>query len=171
MICGLFRVLTKMDFVTTGSLRRVATGKIREDPPRVILAQRRSLDLLAMSALLLSTPELDLVGAELSLQQLVESSRTLRPEVVVIDTRYPEGTAFDAASDLLENKYARHVLFLDEAASSCHAERAAGMQNTGYLTKEASLENLCEAIEQLNAVFRRHRRSKIFSLPSPCDHE
>ena len=143
--------------VVTNDLHSIATGKSWRDSPRVILAQHRSLDLLAMSTLLLSTPALDIVGAETSLQKLVEASRVLRPEVAIIDTTYPEGAAFDAAADLIENQYTRHVLFLDglfldDAARTCHAALAIAIPNTGYLTKEASLDELCEAIEKLSVV-------------------
>lgn len=140
-----------MTSVATNDLHSVATGKSWRDSPRVILAQHRSLDLLALSTLLLSTPELDIVGAEISLQKLVEASRVLRPEVAIIDTMYPEGAAFDAAADLIENQYTRYVLFLDDAVSTCHTAQATAIPNTGYLTKEASLDELCEAIEKLSA--------------------
>jgi len=139
-----------MGSLTTYDLHSIASGKSGRDSPRVILAQHRSLDLLAMSALLLSRPELDIVGAEVSLQKLVESSRVLRPEVAIIGTMYPEGAAFDAAADLIENRYARYVLFIDDAGSACHADQAIAMPNAVYLTQEISMEDLCEAIEKLS---------------------
>ncbi len=156
-----------MASITTCDLHNIASSKSGQDSPRVILAQHCSLDLLAMSTLLLSTPELDLVGSEISLQELVESSRVLRPEVAIIDAMYPEGAAFDAAADLIENKYTRYVLFLDDVVSTCHAERAIAMPNTGYLTKEVSMEDLCEVIKKISVnALPSQKKWKVFAALS-----
>jgi len=156
-----------MASATTNDLNRIATSKRVRDPPRIILAQHRSIDLLAMSTLMLDMPELDIVGAEMSLQKLVESSRVLRPDVAIIDTSYPEGAAFDAAADLIENRYTRYVLLLDDAANTCHAERAIAMPNTGYFSKEASMKDLCEAIKKLSArVLPSQKKRNVFAVLS-----
>jgi len=161
-----------MASVTINDQHSIATRKSDRDSPRVILAQHRSLDLLAMSALLLSTPELDVVGAEISLQKLVESSRVLRPDVAIIDVMYPEGAAFDAATDLLENQYTRYVLFLDDAISNSaigtgHAEQAFAIPNAGYLTKEASMEDICEAIRKLSVcALSSQKKQNVFAVLS-----
>jgi len=135
----------------TGERHLTLTEDDQRGVIRIVLAQHRTLDCLALAALFQRTPKVHLLGAVTLLQELVELCREHRPEVAIIDTMFPEGAAFDAATDLVENNYVQNVLFLDDKIRVSHANQALDISRAGYFTRESSILEILKALRKLSS--------------------
>ncbi len=102
---------------------------------------------LGLRALFGQTKHVEVVGEAGSVGEAVVEAGRVRPDVVVMDLRLPDGTGLDACREILSADPAVRVLFLtsysdDEAVLSTILAGAAG-----YVLKEIRQEALIHAIE------------------------
>jgi two-component system, NarL family, nitrate/nitrite response regulator NarL len=91
-------------------------------------------------------PDLDLVGQCSDGRSAVEEIKRLEPDVVVLDLKLPEldGTA---VLRVLERERVRaRVVFLSAYTDGALVHTAVASGAAGYLSKEASAEEICDAI-------------------------
>lgn len=117
---------------------------------RILLLQHRALDCAALTTLFRRIPKLNLLSSTTSLRTFVELCREHRPDVAILDATLPGGAVFYAAEDLVENHYAKNVLFLDDKVCVSHANQILDNSRAGYFTRNASLAEFQKAIERLN---------------------
>lgn len=106
---------------------------------------------LGLRALFSQTKHIEVVGEAGSVEEAVAEAGRVRPDVVVMDLRLPDGTGLDACREILSANPAARVLFLtsysdEEAVLSTILAGAAG-----YVLKEIRQEALIHAIESVSA--------------------
>ncbi|MFD1987406.1 response regulator [Mesorhizobium newzealandense] len=93
----------------------------------------------------------DLVGRAADGQQLVESARRLKPDIIVSDITMPVMSGLDALRQLKSEQSSARFIFLTvhtEASVAAEAMRAGA---SGYLLKAAAGEELLDAIRAVMA--------------------
>ena len=117
--------------------------------PRVILADDHVMVAEALGRLIGEVA--DLVGRAADGQQLVESARRLKPDIIVSDITMPVMSGLDALRQLKSEKSAARFIFLTvhtEASVAAEAMRAGAC---GYILKAAAGEELLDAIRAVMA--------------------
>ena len=125
---------------------KVATlpGGGRRVKPRVILADDHVIVAQGIGRLIAEAA--DLLAVVNDGRQLVESARTLRPDIVVSDMTMPEMSGLDAMRELKAEGSNARFIFLTIHTDARLAAQALRAGASGYLLKQAAGEELLEAI-------------------------
>ncbi|RJT26613.1 DNA-binding response regulator [Mesorhizobium waimense] len=116
----------------------------------------------------------DLVGRAADGQQLVESARRLKPDIIVSDITMPVMSGLDALRQLKSEQSSARFIFLTvhtEASVAAEAMRAGAC---GYLLKAAAGEELLDAIRAVMAgriYLTPHIAGDVLrTISQPADH-
>ena len=115
--------------------------------PRVLLADDHRLLREAFAALLQS--ECDVVGAVADGRALLELSRELRPDIVVLDIAMPLLNGMDAARQLRQTMPDVKIIFLTVSEDRDLAAEAFRVGASGYLLKNSAASELLQAIREV----------------------
>ena len=104
-----------------------------------------------LRSLLAGVQQINIVGEAASVAEAVRQAERLRPQVILMDLRLPDGSGIDACRDILSSLPQTRILFLtsysdDEAILSTVMAGACG-----YLMKEIGQHALIRAIEDAAA--------------------
>jgi two-component system, NarL family, response regulator len=118
---------------------------------RVLIADDHLIFRLGLRALLSGEPNISLVGEATTGSQTIERFRDLRPDVLLLDLRMPDGGGIGALCDIRQTDRDAKILILssygneEEVYSALHAGAA------GYVLKDAGREELLAAIQHVHA--------------------
>jgi len=126
-----------------------ASGNRTTTRPRVLLADDHRLLREAFAALLQS--ECDVVGAVADGRAVLELSRELRPDIVVLDIAMPLLNGMDAARQLKQTMPDVKVIFLTVSEDRDLAAEAFRVGASGYLLKNSAASELMQAIREVSA--------------------
>ena len=112
--------------------------------PRVILADDHVIVAQGIGRLIAEVA--DLLAVVNDGRQLVESARTLRPDIVVSDMTMPLMSGLDAMRELKAEGSSARFIFLTIHTDARLAAQALRAGASGYLLKQAAGEELLEAI-------------------------
>jgi DNA-binding NarL/FixJ family response regulator len=117
---------------------------------RVLLADDQTLLRQGLRVILSSEPDLEVVGEARDGTEAIELSRTLHPDVILIDQRMPRLTGVDAAQELRHDGGPKIILLTtyDDDEIVLRAMRAGA---AGYLLKDQPAEEIVEAIRAVHA--------------------
>lgn len=89
----------------------------------------------------------------------IELTRTLRPDVLVMDIAMPKLNGLEAARRILEEEAPPKILILSAHGDDVYVEKVASLGVSGYLVKQTSAHRLAEAIREI-------QKGKVFYSPS-----
>ena len=113
---------------------------------RVLLVDDSEVVRMGLRSLLGGQPAIEIAGEAGNVAAAVESCGRLRPDVILMDIRLPDGTGFDACRQILARQPEMRVLILTSVVDDTLVAEAihAGVQ--GYLLKEINGRELVQAI-------------------------
>jgi DNA-binding NarL/FixJ family response regulator len=114
---------------------------------RLILADDHTMFAEGLKSLL--DEEFELLGTVGNGQDLVDMTRRLDPEVIIVDISMPVLSGFDAIRKIKENGNHAKVIFLTMHDDDTLVEEAFRCGASGYVLKQAAGEELVEAIKQV----------------------
>ncbi|MFO1313360.1 MAG: response regulator transcription factor [Burkholderiales bacterium] len=112
--------------------------------PRILIADDHRV--VAQGLVSMLSGEFDVVGIVTDGQAMVESARTLRPDVIVADVSMPLLGGIDALEALRREGFAVPVVFLTMHNQAAYARRALRAGAAGYVLKLAAPDELVQAI-------------------------
>ncbi len=155
--------MSEVDRDRDGPVRRTITVVVADDQEIVRDGLVTVLSLL---------DDVDVVGSAANGRQALELSRRVRPDVVLMDLRMPELDGADATAALLAELPETAVLVLTTYADDASISRALRAGARGYLTKDASREDIAVAIRAVargQATFDRAVSARLIAgLPDPA---
>lgn len=104
-----------------------------------------------LRALLSSEPSIEIIGEAANVAGGVETAARLRPNVVLLDIRLPDGTGFDACRQILKRSVDTRVLILTSIVDDSMVDEAIRSGAHGYLLKEIDGRGLMNAIRDVAA--------------------
>jgi DNA-binding NarL/FixJ family response regulator len=113
---------------------------------RVLIADDHRLFAEALEAILSSETELTVVGRAADGQEALELTRTLEPDVVLLDISMPVMDGFQAAAEIAKLPRKPAVLMLTGSNAPQDVDQARRLGASGYITKDAISGRLVEAI-------------------------
>lgn len=117
---------------------------------RVILADDHSILRRGLRAILEAEPDLEVIGEASNVQDAIALSRCLRPDVVITDVSFANGSGIAAIGQLRRECTGVRVVMLtgQNSPESQRAAEAAGVH--AYIVKDSPVEVLLSAIRSEN---------------------
>ncbi|TXR96573.1 DNA-binding response regulator [Streptomyces sp. col6] len=115
-------------------------------PLRIILADDHTVMRAGLVALLGSEPTLDIVGEASDGREAVALVERLHPDLALLDLRMPVLDGVGATTEIVAGPAPTRVLILTTYDTDADIERGVEAGATGYLLKDATREQLVEAI-------------------------
>ena len=113
---------------------------------RVLLVDDFPLVREGIAAALETDPAIEVVGQAASAPEGLERARTLRPDVVLLDMRMPEGGGMVLLEQLTEELPDTRVLVMTASEKADTLLQAVAAGAAGYLTKRATRVELIDAV-------------------------
>lgn len=118
------------------------------EPLSVLIVEDHRLMAEGLASLLGEEPELKVVGTAASVKEAIDAARTMRPQVVLMDFRLPDGDGAEATERIRKEHPEMAVLFLSADVSDDAMMRAVDAGACGYVSKAASADELTNAIRR-----------------------
>jgi DNA-binding NarL/FixJ family response regulator len=99
-----------------------------------------------LKRLLETNPSFRVIGEEGTVAAALDRVRRLRPDVIIIDIKLPDGTGLDAAREILGEATPPKVLILSTYDDFPIIEKAISLGVSAYLPKSASFGEITAAI-------------------------
>lgn len=113
---------------------------------RIVLVDDSEVVRMGLRALLGTEPAIAITGEAASVATAIETCTRLRPDVVLLDIRLPDGTGFDACREILRQWPETRVLILTSVIDELMVDEALKAGAQGYLLKEINGRGLVQAI-------------------------
>jgi DNA-binding NarL/FixJ family response regulator len=137
---------------------------------RVVLIEDHFLARLALQSVLADHAQIRIVAEASDGEQGINLYRSLQPDVVVLDLRLPHTSGFEVITQLRKEPRPGRIVVLSNYSGGEDVYRAVRGGAIGYLTKDASGEEVIDAIlhADLNIRFlpRNVRDSLVEHMPS-----
>lgn len=121
---------------------------------RVLLIEDHFLARMALHSVLSAHPQIQIVGEACDGETGLAMYRSLQPDVVVLDLRLPLISGFDLIVQLRQQFPTVHIVVLSNYCGSEDIYRAVRSGAMAYLTKDASGEELLNAIQNVHRGLR-----------------
>ena len=118
---------------------------------RVLIADDHLIFRLGLKSLLNNEPDIVVTGEASTGAQTIEKFKDLRPDVVVLDLRMPDGGGMRALAGMREARYDAKVLVLSSYANEEEVYQALQAGASGYVLKDVGRDELTSAIRQVYA--------------------
>jgi DNA-binding NarL/FixJ family response regulator len=114
---------------------------------RVLIADDQVMIRDGLATLLASAPDIDVIGQAGNGREAVDLTRSLHPDVVVMDVRMPELDGLAATAEIVEDPSAKpRVLMLTTFDLDEYVYEALAAGASGFLLKDASAEDLISGV-------------------------
>lgn len=120
-------------------------------PLRLLIVDDSEVVRMGLKTLLEADASLTLVGEAGSVATAVETAVRMKPDLVLLDIRLPDGAGFDACRQILEKRPETRVLILTSVAEETMVDDAIRAGANGYLLKEVNGRALIQAIHDVAA--------------------
>jgi two-component system response regulator DevR len=127
------------------------TAAARPPRIRVVLVDDSEVVRMGLRALLGTDPSLEVIGEAGNVATGVETCARLRPDVVLLDLRLPDGTGVEACRQIVKRTPDSRVLVLTSNADGANVDDAIRAGAHGYLLKEIDGRGLTNAINEIAA--------------------
>ena len=117
----------------------------------VLLAEDHSIVREGLCALLKPEPDIEVIGQACNGREAVKLTRSLRPDVVVMDIAMPLLNGLEATRQILRAAPATRVLILSAHSDDAYLESVVAIGAAGYLIKQTTAHILPKAIRQVHA--------------------
>ena len=123
----------------------------KSDPIRVLIVDDHEVVRIGLSAVLNLTPGMKVVGHCSQKDEARKLSLRLKPDVVLLDIRLPDGSGVDAAREILAACPEIRVLFLTSFADEHTVLEAVLSGAHGYILKDIASDALVRAIRTVGS--------------------
>lgn len=113
---------------------------------RVLLVDDSELVRLGLTTMLAAYPQVSIVGQADSVHTGLQEIRSVRPEVVLLDIRLPDGSGLDVCRTILQEQPNTRILVLSSMVDDETVAEAIGAGAQGYLLKDINGTGLVQAI-------------------------
>jgi DNA-binding NarL/FixJ family response regulator len=114
---------------------------------RLLLVDDHEVVRIGLRAVLGRDPEIEIVGEAGTSAEAVSQADRLKPDVVLLDIRLPDGGGVEACREILGTRTGTRVLFLTSFADDDTVLAAIVAGAGGYLLKEIGSEELIRSIK------------------------
>jgi DNA-binding NarL/FixJ family response regulator len=118
---------------------------------RLLIVDDHKVVRLGLHTLLNRHPGIEVVGEAGTVAGAVQEAMRLKPDVVLMDVRLPDGDGFEACQQIRKAHLETRVLFLTSFADGAIVLKSIDVGGDGYLLKEIDEEGLVRAVRTVAA--------------------
>ena len=118
---------------------------------RTVLAEDQGMVLGAFSSLLDLEPDIEVVAAARDGAEAVSAVEQHRPDVLLTDIEMPGMSGLDVAVELRRRNVATRVVIVTTFARSGYLRRALDAGVSGYVLKDAPIEQLADTLRRVHS--------------------
>ena len=122
----------------------------RNKPIRLLLVDDHQVVLVGLRTVLHNRQGIAVVGEAGSKAEAVQAAKRLKPDIILMDVRLPDGSGVEACRDILANHPTTRVIFLTSFADDEFALAAVLAGAQGYVLKNIDSDLL---VQSIRAVF------------------
>lgn len=126
-------------------------GASQPRPIRVLLADDHEVVRIGLKSLLAAVADLEVAGEAGTVAETLAQVDTLRPDIVVLDVRLPDGSGVDACRRIHDDHPGTRVVILTSYSDSEALFAAITAGAAAYMLKQAGGRQLIEAIRIVHA--------------------
>lgn len=115
----------------------------------ILLVEDHEVVRIGLRTILAQNPKFNVVAEVGTCEEARQESFRLRPKVVLMDLRLPDGTGIEACRDILQECPETRVLFLTSFRDEDSMLAAVLAGASGYLLKEVGPDRLMQAVEMV----------------------
>jgi two-component system, NarL family, response regulator DevR len=115
---------------------------------RILLVDDHEMVRAGLRALLSKSEDLSIAGEAGSVAEAIEAAASLKPDVVLMDLRLPDGSGIDACREILSMGLRTRVLLLTSYADPQASLATVLAGASGYLLKDIAHQALVDAIRE-----------------------
>lgn len=119
---------------------------MEEEPITVYVAEDHPVFREAVGRAVSAHPRFELAGSSADGREALEQIRELKPLVVLLDQRLPSMAGIDVLRALQRDGNGTRVVMLTADSSSAFVYDALKLGASGFLTKAATIEAICDAV-------------------------
>jgi two-component system, NarL family, response regulator LiaR len=123
---------------------------MNEKPVRILIADDHAMVRSAISTWIQTIPDLDLIGQAVNGEEAVAQTLALKPDIVLMDLMMPKMDGIAATQSILKSNPAARILIVTSFTEKQRAVKAIQAGAQGFILKDASLEDLLEAIRTVH---------------------
>lgn len=116
------------------------------DEINILITDDHPIVRAGIRGILETQPEFEVVAEAENGREAVDKVRQLKPDVILMDLRMPEMDGVEAIAKIKERQPDSHILVLTTYDTDADIVRAVDAGATGYLLKDAPLEDLFRAV-------------------------
>jgi DNA-binding NarL/FixJ family response regulator len=116
---------------------------------RVLLADDQPVVRVGLRAMLGLYPQIEVVGEAATGKDAVLEAARLKPDVILLDVRLPDGPSFEACRKIVALNLGIHIIFLTSFADDEVVFEAISAGAEGFLVKDILAEELVNALSQV----------------------
>jgi two-component system response regulator DevR len=122
-------------------------------PPmiRLVLADDHEMVRVGLRTVLTRCARIEIVAEASSIAEVLETTTRLKPDVILLDVRFPDGNGFDACRQIQSRSPQTRVLILTSYGDDDTILGSIEAGADGYLLKEIDADGLIRAIEDVIA--------------------
>lgn len=113
---------------------------------RILLAEDQTVVREGLRQLIESDEEFRVVGEAATVAETCQLARRLRPDVILLDLKLPDGSGLDAARQILQQSDPPAVVVLSTYTDAALIKSALDMGASGYIPKTASFVEIAGAV-------------------------
>ncbi len=121
---------------------------------RLVLVDDHPIVLAGLDRLFASTPDVEVVARCLTGREAIEMTRTLRPDLVLLDLKLPDMSGLDVLKTIRQESLPVRVVLLSAAAMGDDVEAARRLAADGLLYKDLSPDELVTEVTRAAAGLR-----------------
>jgi DNA-binding NarL/FixJ family response regulator len=114
----------------------------------VLLADDHTVLRQGLRFLLMSEPDIDVVGEAENGRQTVQMAKQLNPDVVVMDIAMPQLNGLEATRQIIKECITTKVLILSSYSDDEYVHQLTEAGASGYLVKQTATQDLIKAIRE-----------------------
>jgi len=113
---------------------------------RIVLVEDQTVVREGLRQLMESDPELKVVGEAATVADAVALAGRLRPDVILLDLKLPDGSGLDAARQILKGSDPPAIIVLSTYGDAALVKSALALGASGYIPKTASFAEIASAV-------------------------
>ncbi|MBM0276038.1 response regulator transcription factor [Micromonospora tarensis] len=118
---------------------------------RLLIAEDQAMMRGALALLLNLEPDIDVVAEAGTTTEALDAARRVRPDVALLDIEMPDGSGLDTAATLRDELPDCRVLIVTTFGRPGYLRRAMEAGATGFLVKDAPVDQLAAVIRRVLA--------------------
>ena len=123
----------------------------KEDQVRVLIVDDHALFRRGLQIVLEGEPDIEVVGEASDGHEALERAERTSPDVVLMDVRMPKRRGIEATRAIKEVLPSTKILMLTDSDEEADLYEAIKAGASGYLLKEISIEEVANAVRQVQA--------------------